>query len=323
LIYIGIASGLLAVYLLISEAGIAVSDIFDLSKIKNVSASLSAERYNGIRLSPAIMLCLAIVYTTSFAAGAILSQDTPLRKKLPVILFILPVILFTLIYTSRAVSLFMFIIMAASFVAFKSRGKKLSELKLFNKTNVAIGLIVTVFLPLVFLITQAVRTKVDLSSPNQLGFLVEHLRMWFSGNLSSYSIWFDSQEKADQNFLYTFAGLSEWLGNHERALGIYDKQLDINHHMNFSNIYTLFRFLIDDFGLIGCCLVIFVLGYIAKKLFIGSMHGRLTDAAILSGILAMLLFSFITSLFAYNSILFAWIAFVFICFITERQYADK
>jgi oligosaccharide repeat unit polymerase len=155
---------------------------------------------------------------------------------------------------------------------------------------------------------------------NQALFVAEHLRVWFSGNISGFCIWFDFADIGSgiKNSFHTFGGLAEWLGAPQRVVGVYEKAVDVNHQMEFSNVYTLFRFLIDDFGFIGSGFFIFILGFISRKLFLGIQNAKRSNAAALAGILCLLLFSFVSSIFAYNSILFSWILFTIFMFVTEN-----
>lgn len=319
LITIGIMTGVFSIFFLLRDAGLFFSDIFDIGKIKEASFRLSVERYEGVRLSSLTMLCLTVSYAASFAAGMILSQKPETREKIKILLLIAPVVLFTMIYTARAVLLYMLAIIAGSYFAFRPYADK-KPLKLFSKTNLAVAFAGSLVLLAIFIISQASRMKLNLADNNQLAMLTNYLKVWFSGNVSGLSAWFDfpDMKAADKTVSYTFAGLAEWLGAPPRIVGIYEMTLDANHKMEFSNIYTLFRFFIDDFGISGTCIVFFILGFISKKLFTGSLNGRSTDASILSGLLALLLFSFISSIFAYNSVLFAWILFVCLIYYNEN-----
>jgi oligosaccharide repeat unit polymerase len=149
-------------------------------------------------------------------------------------------------------------------------------------------------------------------------------KVWFSGNVSAYSIWYDQIRNNEYSFgRYTLGGISEWLGFSYREVGVYTNSFDVNGKMSFSNIYTLFRFLIDDFGKGGCLIILFMLGYICKKLYSQCVNGNLVSVSVLSGIYSLLLFSFIASAWAYNSVLMAWFVFVFLIFITQRSNYDR
>jgi oligosaccharide repeat unit polymerase len=316
---IGIASGVLALTLLLKDTGLSVSEVLNMSNIKAASFEMTNDRYNGIRLSSSIMLFLTISYLASFVAGKVLASNPNNRLKLIITALILPIVFFTIVYTARSVLIFMLIIIAGSYFAHKPffvRDKPV----LLSKINLLLGLLIFVSLLAVFVISQASRMDMDFTRGNQLTFLTNHLRVWFSGNISGFCTWLTmSYDTVYSKGFISLAGLSEWFGVLHRKLGIYDMAIDTNKKMEFSNIYTFFRYVIDDFGITGSLVFFLILGFVSHKFFDQSVKGNLTGAALLSGIFALLLFSFITSIFAYNSILFAWIGFVLWSYFDELK----
>ena len=316
---IGIVSGVLAFILLLKDAGLSVSEALNPVNIKAASFDMTVDRYNGVRLSSTIMLLLTVSYLASFVAGKVLAGNTNHRIKVIIAALILPIVFFTIVYTSRSVLLYMLVIIAGSYFAHKPlfiRGKPV----LLNKVNLLLGLLIFVSLVVVFVISQASRMDMNLTRGNQLAFLANYLRVWFSGNISGWCSWLTmSHDTAYSKGFISLAGLSEWLGVLHRKVGIYDIAIDVNKKMEFSNIYTFFRYIIDDFGITGSLLFFLVLGFASHHFFNQSVKGNLPGAALLSGIFALLIFSFITSIFAYNSILFAWIGFVLWSYFNELK----
>jgi oligosaccharide repeat unit polymerase len=310
---VGVTAGLLALLSLLNESGLKLNDLTNLNKISEASFILSQGRYSGIRLSPLTMAFLTISYFTSFFAGIQLAFNANIRQKIQVFLIIMPILIFTIFYTARSTLLFMLVIIGGSYFAFRPLYLKNQPI-LFNRKNVVYGLLGLVGIFSIFLFSQAARMGLNVFSLRQLTFLSEYLKVWFSGNVSGFCSWFDvSYNPCQSNSgFHTFAGMSEWFGLGQRKLGIYDTAIDVNHKMAFSNIYTLFRFIIDDFGLIGSFVFFLLFGFASKFFYVNSIKGNWTSAALLSGIFTMLLFSFTCSVFAYNSILISWIIFVLI-----------
>jgi len=73
-----------------------------------------------------------------------------------------------------------------------------------------------------------------------------------------------------------------------------------------TNIYTLFRGLIQDFTLPGALIVLWIVGVIAGYAYNQTARGHLTWMPILIAFYAFAC-DFLTSIFNYNSILFAWV----------------
>ena len=320
IILIGAVSGVIALILLLKEGGLSTIDVLSPGTIKAASFEMTQDRYNGVRLSPAIMLFITISYLASFVAGKVIASNPDNRQKLIIVLLVVPILFFTIIYTARSVLVFMLIIITGSYFAHKPLFAGNKPL-LLSRRNILIGLLMFVSLLVVFVVSQASRMDVSLDRGNQLSFLAKHLRVWFSGNISGFCAWLNmSYDNAYNSGFISLAGLSEWFGTLQRKLGIYDIAIDVDKKMEFSNIYTFFRYIIDDFGITGSLLFFLLLGFVSQRFFNQSIKRNYSSAALLSGVFSMLLFSFITSIFAYNSILFAWIGFVVWTYFNALQW---
>ena len=320
--YFSVAAGFMSLYFLLHDAGVRFTELFDKGRLIEVSKVFTDNRYAGERLSPLTMLCLMISYSGCLTGGRIfiLSRDIYGKLKAPVVL--LPVLLFTVVYTARAVFIFAVVLFIASLLSHYILLNKKKVLFFSNKTF-AIILAGLVVIPVLFFITQAARMGISKISVSSFGSIIEHLKVYFSGNVSAFSFWFEERSAGILSYgAFTFAGLNEWLGGDARDLGIYNKAIDLSGHMQFSNVYTLFRFLIDDFGLAGTLIFWFALGIFCRWVYGRILKGDFIAAAIHAGLFAWLLFSFITSIFAYNTVLFAWLIFVLITFASERLAAN-
>jgi oligosaccharide repeat unit polymerase len=317
--YAAIIAGILSLFFLLHDAGVQFMDLFDAKRLAEISRSLTDNRYAGERLSPMTMLCLMIAYSGCMTAGRLFIFSRDIKGKLKSVLILIPVLLFTIIYTARAVFLFAMLLFVSSLITHYVLLYK-REALLFSKRNILFILAAFVVVPLIFLFTQAMRMGISKLSIDNLETITEHLKVYFSGNLSAYSFWF-SQPCTHEGLhfgAFTFAGLHEWIGGGSRDLGIYNKAIDLNGRMQFSNIYTLFRFLMDDFGIAGTMICWFALGILCRGIYEKILKHDLVASAVLAGMFTWILFSFITSVFAYNTVLFAWMIFVLITFAAEK-----
>jgi|GEM_PF-975362 len=316
--YFAVAAGFSALCFLLHDAGIKLSELTDKGQLMDISKVLTDQRYGGERLSPEIMLCLTICYSGCLTAGRFFVFGNR-STKIGSAFILVPLLLFTLIYTARAVFIFAVLLFISSVISSHLLLHKKRSM-LFSKTNLVFMGIAFIAVPLIFLFTQATRMGISKISTDSIKIIADHLKVYFSGNLSAFSYWFT--EAATGRHLaggaYTFAGVNEMLGGDARELGIYGKAIDLDGHMNFSNIYTLFRFLMDDFGAAGTILFWFLLGIGCRLVYNKVLSGDFVMAAVLSGVFTWMLFSFVTSVFAYNSVLFAWLFFVLISFVSEK-----
>ena len=105
----------------------------------------------------------------------------------------------------------------------------------------------------------------------------------------------------------TFMGISNLLGIEERVQGIYPEYLNIgkNGFYGISNVYTIFRPLVEDVGEAGTMLVMFFMGYISNYSFKNIITHRnvFVNQVVIIAIFAYLMWSFVASFYAYTSYL--------------------
>lgn len=154
-----------------------------------------------------------------------------------------------------------------------------NELQTFYKK----GLIKMAFvgLGLVILLVLSFLSRGDVNRISDIGFLFENLRVQFSiyffGHVYAFSDWFTAYTggvptmhyDTTQYYLgfYTFMPLFEFFGYHKFIVdGVFDEYF-VYKDLLESNIYTIFRGLIMDFGLLGTLVFMLVNGWLAHFLY--------------------------------------------------------
>jgi oligosaccharide repeat unit polymerase len=323
--YVSIIAGFVSIFLLIfTSLGDHIFN-FKISDLSSLSATLSKQRYEGVRLSPIIMLLLTINYIGCFTGAAVSNLFEKKSIQLISFLVLVPLFIFSLVYTSRAVFLFGLFIFLPTWLLFQASKFHYSKAQ-FPVKWIYGSVLGFVFVLSLFMVSQALRMGIDHVNEASFDRIFSYLRVWFAGNISSFCMWYDQPDVSPLNAYggFTFAGLSEAIGLGQRQAGIYNLGYDVSGKLEISNIYTLFRFVADDFGWIGSFVFFLTLGSISKLLYRSFLAGSYISLAILCGIYCLLLFSFITSILAYNSILFAWICFIGICILPyfKHEYID-
>ncbi len=111
--------------------------------------------------------------------------------------------------------------------------------------------------------------------------------------------------------LYTFAGPYELMGIASREMGIYGEAASIEVGDSETNVFTIFRGLIEDFTPVGTLIVLTLFGFVAGYAFERIRKGKMVAVFFLSLFYAVTILSHVGSLFAYNSIILAfglWLA---------------
>jgi hypothetical protein len=106
--------------------------------------------------------------------------------------------------------------------------------------------------------------------------------------------------------LKSLAGITEKLGLATREQGLYEKSYEVGSDGSVSNIYTVFRPLIEDGrGYIGGCILLFAFSGIACFSWHLLRRGRITAFPIVFGFYLYVLWGLITSIFIYLSTIVA------------------
>ena len=129
----------------------------------------------------------------------------------------------------------------------------------------------------------------------------------FFGAISVFTTWFAVAEPGHPTWgAFTFAGpfdLFQWA---ERRQGLYDTTIYFASAGSGSNIYTVFRGMIEDFGYTGIWLMCFALGAGSAIAYRRCGEGLVTWVVPLSVFYSQSLFSHLYSMFIFNSVIVGW-----------------
>lgn len=141
------------------------------------------------------------------------------------------------------------------------------------------------------------------------------------GYVPCFDIWYTSNEPTEYTYGgKTLFGITNFLGIMDRQQGIYDQWIPFgkNGFKGESNVYTVFRMLIEDFGPVFSCVLMAGLGFLSKI----SLKNLLIRNAvpfnqiIITAIYAFIFWSFVTSFFAYTSYLVMFVlAFILLFYV--------
>ena len=126
------------------------------------------------------------------------------------------------------------------------------------------------------------------------------------GQFHCFDVWYTTYEPTEYALgTKTFMGISNVLGLEDRTQGVYAEfhQIGQNGYYGISNIFTIFRSLIEDFGEAGTLFFMLLLGIVTtismKNLLCRNMI--FFNQVCISAAYAYLMWSFATSFFAYTS----------------------
>lgn len=147
------------------------------------------------------------------------------------------------------------------------------------------------------------------------------------GHLPCFDSWFSRHDFENEDLRYgirTFYAISNFLGIEKREQGIYQERVDFgkNGFEGESNVYTAFRPLLEDFGLLGGLLFIFFMGSISRLCILNMLrhHNAFLSETILCSIYAYVLWSYVTSFYSYFSYI---VAFLFFYILLHFTYINE
>lgn len=128
------------------------------------------------------------------------------------------------------------------------------------------------------------------------------------GHMHCFDLWYTSYTPTELTWgSKTFMGISNLIGTEERVQGIYPEYVNIgkNGFYGISNVYTIFRPLIEDIGEAGTMLAMFFMGFASNKSLKALICHRAVffNQIILIAFYGYLMWSFVASFYAYTSYL--------------------
>ncbi len=303
-----------------------IFSLFSLSLLAELSNEASVARYN-LELFPGYIRLLSFSYFFSSLLGGTLFAISGkfFFKKILSFLPFIPSLIYVLMTTAKANFLFCLVLWIGSFLGSFVILKPF-KIKVFSLRALLSVAIASVVFYTWFVITAILRTgKIELLGNFYNNNIIQSKSYsYFGGYLIGLSAWIDdsllNNQFGSDLFLgkYTFAGLFQLLGISQREAGLIQ---EVQTFSDFSsNVYTFFRFIIMDYGLLGSTLVFLILGFIFSFVYYLAKQKRFIFSLPLSMFYSMVLWSHTVSLLIYNTIVLSFILFLaYLSFFLTRK----
>jgi oligosaccharide repeat unit polymerase len=292
--------------------GFSIHDFLSINQLLDMNNTIAADRYTGYEKFTIIdQLLLVFVYLAPLYTGYISTFFKNKKLKFFYIAF-LPALIVALSQAMKAgfiASVFLWL--SGKIVAMYSTDKQLPK---FNAKVIVIStLIILVFFGLLFF-SMLLRTN-EINS-DTISFISYRFVNYSFGHLVAFDDWILTGWNSYYPFeLKTFYGISNYLGFASREQGIFTDFFtygngNISGEM-VTNVYTVFRSLIEDFGILGSFIFSGLLGLFSGFSFlkIKNNPNAIAWKVIHSAFLFFIFYSFITSVWAYTSYIVVFIVF--------------
>jgi oligosaccharide repeat unit polymerase len=286
-------------------SGVSLRDLLDIQQLVIVSNQLYVARYatpDAIVPDPPFLsqALLPFVFLGPAIGGMVFVLSRRKLAKSLAILSMLPAIAVTVLQNTKAAVLFSGALWLSAYFASRLR---LGRLAVFTRNHVTvaavIGVVVTVFF---FFVGLARLASTD------TGLLdVVRAKLFSSafGHMTAFSQWLgDYWSHSDYSPTlggYTFSGPLEMLHIQKRLPGIFVDLVELAVGET-SNVFTGFRFLIQDFTIPGALALLGLVGFVGGVSFRMITSGRWAAVPILMGTYATIMWMPIAWLWVYNSL---------------------
>ena len=281
---------------------------------------MAIQRYSGGNINnPIMQILLTFVYAAPLCGGyAFVYSENKLHKIISILTFI-PSLMSLLITNTKAVLIASVFLWASSFlVGYLDKYKKLP--KISEIVNIK-TIIILAGIFLILYTSMVLRTgKIN---KDIINIVNTKFKIYALGQVFSFDNWFLNNAFNTEHTLgqYTFFGIFDALGLAVRNQGVFS-EFTYNLAGNGTNIYTVFRGIISDFGILGG-LIFFIVtgifsGYSLKKISQGRKKA-IISRLILTSTYFFVFYSILISPWTYNSQILAFIVFGFYLFLSWRK----
>jgi len=252
-----------------------------------------------------VRLTIMWVYPAALLGGIAFASAASRKTRLLSLWPFLPSLLVGSIVAARSGVLFSFICWISGYFGLRNWQSN-GRYPLFRRRLVLVLAVLGVAVVILFVLVDALRQSGD-EQTVELALDSQRFVKYTFGSLSAFSSWFHQYAPGNSALgAYTFGGILELLGMHRREIGLYENFVTLSGGLE-TNIYTVFRGLIEDFTLAGAVSINLVVGIISGMLLSFPSQKTWTPIVFGSAYYAFILGSPITSIFTYNGLLLAWV----------------
>lgn len=301
-------------YFFLKAYGYEVRDLLQYEALIEINGAIAYDRYNGNQIGTPTMSVLlnTISYATCLCGGYLWNYTKKKRWRVLTLCSILPILLQTTINNAKVGFIASIFLWATGWMISYLRTRRKS-MKLTFKVGLTLLILAVLGIGLLDIFMLLRIGKIDWATQKIVN---QKMLIYAFGQIHSFSVWFSQRESIDLDLgVNTFMAVADLLGLTEREPGIYEFMEEAT-----SNIFTQYRGLIADFGVIGAqvyCFMQGMIGAIAYKRVISGADRTRVSVVILAAILFSILYGFIISPWVYTSYILAFVGFGCVLFVLK------
>lgn len=287
--------GVAAVIVTLKNAAETFEFFFSTDTLIDAAKKLSHERYNSTYRTGLSQFLSLFVYAAPLLSGFLISVKRDRRLGVISLLSFIPAVLMTAIMTLRGYFIISIIFWISSYLAMQIvKG----EYRLFTKKNI----VFTISISSAVIVLSAIASifRYSIKYVGNIYITISHCVL---SHMEVFSDWYTAvglDAKPTIIGSYTFAGIYNAIGIRTRSTSLFDEVVRLSNGKK-SNIYTIFRGLMEDFTPMGSLLILFIISILLKWIFKEVTQGKIVYMPILAAFYSTVLWSFTCSIWIWNS----------------------
>lgn len=306
LILLGLAKWAFQVYV----NGFSLADFMSLENLADMNHEFAVNRYSGAgneggAAGSIISILNAMVYAAPLCGGFSYAYGKTKKQKQLSLLSLLPAFLVTMTNNTKAGMIGSLLLFLSSYIiGYYSHHKTWIHFKFKTLLIVFIGF--SAFLSMMLF---SMMLRIGSVDAYTFYIVMQKIVIYAFGNVQSFDIWLSRFYEIGNNTFgaMTFLGVADTLGVIERIQGVYTDLLGTS-----SNVFTVFRGIISDFGIIGGTLFVMLQGFFLR-IAANSIHDSSNpyfSVSVASSIVFFFTYGMIISPWTYLSFILAFCIFM-------------
>lgn len=309
-----IVLGIVRTFIEMSINGINLKQLTNLEALIGINTYIASMRYSeGTASTPLMQILSVFTYTAPLIGGYMLLKVRNKVEKLICFATFIPILLSVVLTNGKAGFIASFFLFISGFLVKITEKKK--SIKKFNFKRLI--LIFSILILVISILIIAMMLRIGEFNIDTLNIVFKKFLIYAFGHMQAFDNWFNVMDKNVCTFGgYTFMAIFKNLGLIERIRGVYEPVEGV-----YSNVFTAYRGIIHDFGIIGSIFFIFVSGLISGY-FYGHLKSKkklkLISPVVVSSIYFFIFYSFIISPWTYTSYSLVFLVFFLYLWITRK-----
>lgn len=288
------------IYKFISE-GHSIRELFNFDSFLTLSNQNSVERYTGEKSTNLLQKILGINDNCCPIIGGLLFFEFKKNNRWLSYISMLPSILYGFIESAKMgviTSVFLWLIGIAL-------ASQLLNIKLHIKAKALIKIIGSVIL-FFFILISIMMFRLGRFDFDAFETATGKFISYAFGHLPAFDIWFSNYDDNLSDLTLggkTFFGITNALGIMNREQGIFNTPTTISDFGDSTNVYSVFRFFVEDFGVFGTLMFLFLNGFIIRIIYQNFIKRKqiILNLTLLCFVFFFISWSFVSSIFAYTT----------------------